>query len=99
MKPIHWMMIACIFFAVFISFFVGCNYGKEMAKRECKPIKIAYYRDGDTLLPQPICPDTLIVIDADKLNDATALVEQGYLDASDYQLDSIFHIHCRLLNE
>jgi len=49
--------------------------------------------NGDTLYPSYACPDTLIIINADKLNwifDGVATPAP----ASDSQIDSVLHLYC-----
>lgn len=58
------------------------------------PVNVQYFKQCDTLLPDYVCSDTLIVQDADGLNKGMALVEQGIIDATDYEIDSILHTHC-----
>lgn len=69
---------------------VSIEYLKQL------PVPVEYFKQGQILLPDYACPDTLIVVDADGLNKGMALVEQGIIDATDYQIDSILHTHCKL---
>jgi hypothetical protein len=59
-------------------------------------VKVDYYKNGDVLLPSYACVDTLIVLDADGLNADMALIEQGVIDGTDSDIDSILHIHCKI---
>lgn len=64
--------------------------------KEKKPVSVEYFKPGDTLFPDYACPDTLIVVDAAGLNKGMALIEQGIIDATDQQIDSIIHTHCKI---
>lgn len=64
-----------------------------------QPVQVQYFNNGDTLFPDMVCPDTLIVTDADGLNKDHALVEQGFIDATDDQIDSVYHLHTISLNK
>lgn len=57
---------------------------------------VPYFTQGQILLPDYACQDTLIVRDAVGLNKAMGLVEHGISgqDYGDSQLDSLFHAHC-----
>jgi hypothetical protein len=61
-----------------------------------KPVYVEYFKDGEMLLPDVICPDTLIVVDAIGLNKGMALYEQGFVNMDDYSLDSLMHAHCKI---
>lgn len=56
---------------------------------------VRFFKTGDTLLPTYACIDTLIVIDAIGLNKGMGLIEQGIIDASDSQIDSVLHKNCK----
>lgn len=78
--------------AVFLQFFLmGCNDRQEVRK----PVYVPYFNVGDTLYPSYACIDTMIVVDAVGFNKAMGYVEQGIVDASDSQLDSLTHVYCR----
>lgn len=70
-----------------LAIIISCNSKKA-------PADIEYYKQGEVLNPSYVCPDTLIVTDAKGLNKGMALVEQGFIDATNYQIDSILHTHC-----
>lgn len=53
-----------------------------------------YFKQGQVLLPDYAIRDTLIVIDAEGLNKATALFEQGTIDATDQNISDIFYHFC-----
>lgn len=72
---------------------IADNFAPEDATA---PVYVEYFTDGQILPPDYVCPDTLIVFDAHGLNKAMALVEQGFFDATDYELDSIMHTHCKI---
>jgi len=55
---------------------------------------VQYFTSGQILPPSYACPDSLIVTDFRGLNRGIAYIEQGILDAGDYQIDSVFHTFC-----
>lgn len=63
---------------------------------EKQPASIEYFKQGQILLPDYACNDTLIVRDADGLNKAIAYVEQynDTLVETDSEIDSLFHVYC-----
>lgn len=61
--------------------------------RELHPVN--YFCPGDTLFPDYVCPDTLVVVDAAGLNYGLGLIEQGIVDGTDGDIDSIIHANCR----
>jgi len=88
--PLWFFIMSLMYYGIFIM-------GKKSQPAAITtPVKVEYFKAGDTLLPDYVCPDTLIVRDADGLNKGMALVEQGYIDATDYQIDSILHTHCAI---
>lgn len=80
-------MFILIVILLFVLYMATCGDNKQ-------PETVGYFNQGQILLPDMACPDTLIVIDAIGLNKGMALIEQGFIDASDYQIDSILHTHC-----
>jgi hypothetical protein len=78
-------------FLIFISFIslirVSC------VPIDKAPIDVEYFKDGQILLPNYSCSDTLIVNNAKELNKAVAYIEQGIIDDTDYNMDSLFHAH------
>ncbi len=58
------------------------------------PVSVEYFKQGDTLLPDYACPDTLIVIDAAGLNKAIAPIEQGFEDATDGNISTVMYQYC-----
>ena len=58
------------------------------------PVAVEYFKQGDTLLPDYACPDTLIVIDAAGLNKAIAPIEQGFEDATDGNISAVMYQYC-----
>ena len=77
-----------------------CNFeGLEcpiLSKTILRPDSIPYYKTGDTLAPDYVLNDTLIVVDAVNLNKNMAWIEQGYINATDSELHSIFYKFCEL---
>lgn len=69
---------------------------KDLTCEQKKPIYVEYWKTGDTLLPDNICPDTLIVVDAIGLNKAMAYYEQGLDNPTEYALDSTMHVYCTI---
>jgi len=59
-----------------------------------QPEKIEYFKPGQVLYPDYACTDTLIVMDADGLNRDIKAIEQGLIDATDDEIDSILHLYC-----
>ena len=60
---------------------------------QLKPVTVEYFKNGDTLLPDYVCSDTLIVWDAKGLNEDLSAYNQGFLDGGDAELDEIDHRH------
>lgn len=63
-----------------------------------KPVYVEYFKMGDTLPPSYVCQDTMIVIDAVGFNRAMGYIEQGFIDGTDSDLDSLTHLYCRKIN-
>ena len=63
-----------------------------------EPVSVEYFKQGQILLPDMVCSDTLIVVDAIGLNKAFAPIEQGISgnDYGDMQYDSLFHQYCKI---
>ena len=61
-----------------------------------QPVYVEYFKDGQILLPDYVCTDTLIVLDAKGLNKGMAFIEQGFIEATDDQIDSILHSHTKI---
>ena len=61
-----------------------------------QPVSVEYFKQGQILLPDYCCPDTMIVRDAVGLNKAIAYVEQynDTLVETDSEIDSLFHVYC-----
>lgn len=61
-----------------------------------QPVNVGYFKQGQILLPDMVCNDTMIVRDADGLNKAIAYVEQynDTLVETDSEIDSLFHVYC-----
>lgn len=57
---------------------------------------VPYFNLGQVLLPDYVCPDTLIVTNAAKVNRAMAYYEQGILDGGDGLIDSLMHTGCKI---
>jgi len=66
-----------------------------------KPAPVKYFTQGQILLPDYACNDTLIVRDAAGLNKAFAPIEQGITghDYGDSDYDSLFHSYCLTFNQ
>lgn len=75
--------------AVFSFTFNGC-------REEVKPVYVEYFKNGQVLLPDYAVSDTLIVVDAEGLNKAMAMEEQGINDYGDSEIDSIFHHYSKI---
>ena len=71
------------------------NWSDNPNKRQ-EPVNIPYFKDGQILLPDYACADTLVVLDANGLNKAMGYIEQGIVDGTDGDIDSILHIYCRV---
>lgn len=58
-------------------------------------VYVEYFKEGDVLPPEsPLGGDTLVVVCPTLLNKAIAPYEQGQIEYTDKQLDSIFHMYC-----
>ena len=73
----------------------GC-YPSKRSKDYAKVVPVEYFKQGQLLEPDYACPDTLIVKDAVGLNKAMGLIEQGVIDATDYEIDSVLHAYCEV---
>lgn len=60
-------------------------------KEHRKPVDVPYFKDGQVLLPDYACPDTLIVMDAETLNKNFAYYEQDIGWGTDADIDSLLH--------
>jgi hypothetical protein len=72
------------------------NPDDQIKRQDKQPVYVEYFKQGQILLPDYVCPDTMIVIDAIGLNKAMGLIEQGFTgqDFGDAQYDSLFHQYC-----
>lgn len=80
---------------------VGSPYGNvNDGIDEDKAVKVSveYFKNGDVLPPQ-ISTDTLVVKDAEGLNENIADYEQGLVEYEPYQLDSLFKVYCTIKNK
>lgn len=84
------MKIVLTFFLLFITWII------IVEKLEHNKPNVQHYKQGQILLPDYVCIDTLIVIDAKGLNKATALIKQLNSDSLwvDEQYDSMIHVYC-----
>lgn len=75
---------------------IALVYIYDYATKVKQPVPVEYFKQGQILLPDYACPDTLVVIDAPGLNEAMALIEQGIIgdDYGDAAYDSLFHLYC-----
>ena len=90
-----------VFCSVCMLFVMGCHDTQSQAHdqslNEDTVVYVEYFKQGEELLPDNICSDTLIVMDAVGLNKAMGLVEQNKSrDMSRTQFDSLFHLYCRI---
>lgn len=85
-------ILAAIFLAVIVFSILSCKGENK------EPVYVEYFKNGQVLLPDYACPDTLIVIDAIGLNKAMAYVEQDIYWGSDADCDSLIHIYCKPIN-
>ncbi len=101
------LSIPFLFALVASGAFIGCNDKEtpincQYEGQECpnyykgctghlKPVSVDYFKDGQILLPDYACPDTLIVIDAESLNANFAYYEQKKDWGSDADIDSLLH--------
>ncbi|MES2287748.1 MAG: hypothetical protein V4547_18805 [Bacteroidota bacterium] len=89
------IIINSLVMALGIGFIVfGCSKIHRQEPTIKEPVSIEYFKVGQILMPDYACPDTLIVRDAIGLNNGMALIEQGFIDATDYEIDSVLHTHC-----
>lgn len=86
-------------FLVLIIFIIAalCSCSHKEKK---DPVSVGYFKQGQILLPDYACQDTLIVRDAAGLNKAIAYVEQynDTLVETDSEIDSLFHVYCDYYN-
>lgn len=96
MKQYLFPSILMAFGLMFITLGIVTN-----KRPEKKPVAVEYFKQGQILLPDQSCPDTLIVMDAAGLNKAFAPIEQGISgqDFGDTDYDNLFHQFCKPLNE
>jgi hypothetical protein len=83
-----------IFLGGVILITIGCITNEKPVRKQ--PVSVEYFKAGDILYPDYACPDTLVVVNADKLNKDMALIEQGIIDATDGEIDSVLHLSCEL---
>ncbi len=74
----------------------SCGNKPTIEATNFKPVPIEYFKQGDTLLPDMACCDTIIVMDAPGLNKAMGYIEQDSTKGSDSDYDSTFHIYCKV---
>lgn len=83
----------CLVFIAGIADNFSDNPEVKQGQKQIKTVYVQYFNNGDTLHPDYVCPDTLIIFDAVGLNNGWALIEQGYIDPTDYDIDSLMHTH------
>ena len=88
-------MRKCILILAVICGLYSCSSG--IGKSKNVPVYVEYFKVGDTLPPDMVCPDTLIVVDVVGLNKGWGLMEQGFVDYTDYQIDSVLHTNCKII--
>lgn len=71
-------------------------FGCLTSTNNVQPVKVGYFKPGQILFPDYACSDTLIVNDAEGLNYAMGFIEQGIIDGTDGDIDSILHTYCRI---
>lgn len=82
-----------------LAFLCLCIGGLFYAyQKEKQTVSVEYFKNGQILYPDYVCPDTLIVIDAKGLNKAMAYVEQDISWGSDADCDSLIHQYAIKLN-
>lgn len=89
-------VIACIILALVAILEFSYCINRDIINKPAKPgpVAVEYFKQGDTLLPDYACPDTLIVIDAAGLNKAIAPIEQGFEDATDGNIAAVMYQFC-----
>lgn len=95
-KAKDYILIAFIIGVCILAAYPGCLGEGKLSAEARQPAQVEYFKTGDILPPDMVCSDTLVVVDAAGLNVGFGLVEQGVIDATDYQIDSIFHVHCKI---
>lgn len=76
-----------------ILLIIAC--GSFIACKPAAPAPVNYqFKQGQILLPDYVCQDTLIVRDAAGLNNAMLLIDNGTIEATDQNLYSILLKHC-----
>lgn len=61
------------------------------------PVSVEYFKNGDTLAPDYAIPDSLIVVDAYRLNISMSFLEQGIIEGSDKDIADLFYKYCKVL--
>lgn len=77
---------------------VGSPYGNVndgIDEDKVAKVSVEYFHNGDVLPPQ-ISTDTLVVKDAEGLNEAIGYYEQGFIEYEPKQLDSLFKVYCTI---
>lgn len=61
-----------------------------------EPVHVPYFNEGQILEPSYACSDTLVVVDAEGLNRDMGAIEQGLIEATDGEIDSVLHLYCTI---
>lgn len=95
MKKQH---IALIIIFSIASFVIGHVTNCDAGKKGRQPVAVEYFKQGDTLPPDMVCPYTRIVTDAVGLNKAFGFEEQNITWGSDSDIDSLFHCYTKTID-
>jgi len=87
-RSISFIVLSSLVFGLFCGVCYSCRDEKRQV------VSVEYFKNGQILEPDYACPDSMIVVNADKLNKDMALIEQGFIDATDGEIDSIIHLSC-----
>lgn len=101
------LFISLFAFCLWVSF-PGCDKAKEECRyefgecpdRSCTKYHatgieyVEYFKQGDTIYPSYVCQDTMVVVDAEGFNRDMGKIEQGLIDGTDGDLDSLQHLYC-----
>lgn len=80
----------------FLAICIGGLFYACLQDKTKEPVPVEYFKVGQILFPDYVCPDTLIVVDADGLNKGMGAIEQGIIDGTDGDIDSILHSNCKI---
>lgn len=92
-------LIALVYFSLYVedNEFPRSRYeldSDNIIREYTPPVEVTYFYNGEVLLPDYANPDTLIVTNAEALNEAMAPIEQGLVDAGDGDIAEVLYRYC-----